>query len=89
MDYPIYEISKVYKVRYIAVENQFGITDLTLSFHDPDNIPGVPQILTENTPGIYETDIFPDKIGHWWLKISSVSFPLNIACDKILVVTRI
>lgn len=83
-----YIVNQVYKVRYIAVEKQFGIEDLYLSFHDPDNVPGIPQLLVENTPGIYETDVFPNKIGNWWFKISSVSYPLNIACTTISVITR-
>jgi len=73
-----YKIDEAIRIRYLASSLEEGLTDLTLTPTNPSGTDETPIVLTEIGDGLYETTFTPDVLGWWWVRISSVSKPLNI-----------
>jgi hypothetical protein len=73
-----YKINIPIRIRYLAINLETGLTDLTLTPTNPSGVDQTPITLTEIGDGLYETTFTPNALGWWWARISSVSKPTNV-----------
>lgn len=73
----MYSLNKLIRIRYVAVNQQSGLTDLLITVTNPNGIDSSPVYLTEIVPGIYEGTFIPDIIGYWYVRLNSISNSKN------------
>jgi len=74
-----YKISVPIRIRYLELNKTSGITDFKLIVQPPSGGELTPVDMTEvDGQGIYEASFTPNATGWWWVRVKSVSKPLNI-----------
>lgn len=81
----IYKINNSIEVRYLAVDKEEGLTDLSLTPTNPEGIDQTPITMAEIGDGLYKVNFIPDCIGWWWVRVSSVISPQNIYSKTYLI----
>jgi hypothetical protein len=74
-----YKISVPIRIRYLELNKTTGITDLKLIVQPPSGGEWSSISMTEvDGQGIYEASFTPDATGWWWVRVKSLTYPLNI-----------
>ena len=74
-----YKINQSIRVRYLELNKTTGITDLKIIVQPPTGSELSQISMTEvDGQGIYEASFTPDAIGWWWVRVKSVTYPLNV-----------
>jgi hypothetical protein len=83
-----YKINVPITVRYLATDNQTGLTDLSLIATNPSGADQSPITFSEIGDGLYTANFTPDVIGWWLVRVSCVSNPKNIYSKSYFVGTE-
>src|SRR3989304_2905559 len=83
-----YKINQLIIVRYLAIDNETGLTDLTLTPTNPSGVDQTPIVFTEIGDGLYTVNFTPDAIGWWLVRVSSLTKPKNIYSKSYFVGTE-
>jgi len=75
-------------IRYLAIDNETGLTDLKLTPTNPSGVDQTPISLTEIEDGLYTVSFTPNVIGWWLVRVSSVLKPKNIYSKSYFVGTE-
>lgn len=80
-----YKINNFIEVRYLSVDKEEGLTDLTITPTDPDGNDHTPVVMTEIGDGLYKGNFIPNSTGWWWVRVTSLLSPANIFSKSYLV----
>jgi hypothetical protein len=73
-----YKINQTISVRYLAIDNEEGLTDLKLTPTNPSGVDQTPITFSEIGDGLYTAAYTPNALGWWQVRVSSVLKPKNI-----------
>jgi hypothetical protein len=73
-----YKINESIIVRYLAIDNEEGLTDLLLTPTNPSGVDQTPIAFTEIGDGLYTATFTPNALGWWLVRVTSASKPKNI-----------
>lgn len=83
-----YKINQAIIVRYLAIDNEEGLTDLILIPTNPSGVDQTPITFTEIGDGLYTVTFTPNALGWWLVRVTSVSKPRNVYSKSYFVGTE-
>jgi len=83
-----YKINQAIIVRYLAIDNEESLTDLTLTPTNPSGVDQTPILFSEIGDGLYTANFTPNATGWWLVRVSSVSKPKNVYSKSYFVGTE-
>ena len=73
-----YKILVPIKIRYLTIDKEEGVSDLTLTPTNPSGADQTPIVFSEMGDGLYTANFTPNAVGWWLVKVSSLTKPKNI-----------
>lgn len=83
-----YKINQIITVRYLAIDNETGLTDLKLTPTNPSGADQSTITFTEIGDGLYTVSFTPDALGWWMVRVTSLTKPKNIYSKSYFVGTE-